>query len=160
MENDFLKDLAFLGVTARLKRLSDALTAGIKEFYQANDVDIEPSWHLVLLFLRDGDATPTEISTALNLSQPAVTEMIKRMVARGYVDVRPDEADGRKRNVRLSDRARDRLPALERIWAAGESAIREMLEHDMAFLGHLEALEARVGRRGFKERALEHLGHG
>lgn len=161
MDSDYLRDLELLGVTARLKRLSDALSASIKELYGASDVDIEPSWHLVLLFLKDRDATPTEIASTLNLSQPAVTEMIKRMVGRGYLDVLPDESDGRKKIVRLTTTARERLPAFERIWAAGEAAIREILGEGTAFLGHLDAFEDEVGRRDFAERALEHLGgHG
>lgn len=160
VDSDFLKDLEFLGVTARLKRLSENLSASIKDYYQATDLDLEPSWHLVLLLLRDGDATPTEIASSLNLSQPAVTKMIHRMVARGYLEVVPDEADGRKKNVRLSTRARDRLPVFEGIWAAGEAAIREILSDNTAFLGHLEAFEDGVERRGFAERALAHLGRG
>lgn len=159
MENDFLRKLGFLGVTARLKRLSDALTTSIKQYYQANDVDIEPSWHLVLLFLKDRDATPAEIATSLNLSPPAMTKMIGRMVAGGYLDVLPDKADGRKKNVRLSAKARDRLPLFERLWAAGEAAVREILGEDTVFLGQLEAFEDQVGSRSFAERAIEHLGN-
>ncbi len=160
MENDFLRELEFLGVTARLKRLSDALSVSIKELYRTNGVDFEPSWHLVLLFLQNRTATPTEIATALKLSQPAVTTMLRRMVAKGYLDVIPDHGDGRKKNVQLSAKARDSLPALRRVWAAGEVAIREILGSETAFLGQLKAFENQIDAKSFVRRAVEHLDHG
>jgi DNA-binding MarR family transcriptional regulator len=153
VEKDFLRELEFLGVTARLKRLSDGLTASIKELYREAGVDIEPSWHLVLLFLEERSATLTEIAEALHLSQPAMTKMINRMVARGYLDVVRDVDDSRKKNIRLSARARERLPLFKEIWAAGQAAVREILGSDRAFLHHLERFESRVGERSLADRA-------
>ncbi len=158
MENDFLKELEFLGLTARLKRLSDSLSASIKELYRTNGIDFEPSWHLVLLFLKYRPAAAlSEIASSLKLSQPAMTRMINRMVSAGYLEVRRDETDGRKKGVRLSRMARERLPALQRIWAAGEAAVREMLDEKTVFFQHLEALEDKVRRSSFAERAGKHL---
>lgn len=160
VNDDFLRNLGFLGFTARLKRLSDGLTADIRELYRAQDIDIEPSWHLVFLFLEDRTATPTKIAVSLNMSQPAVTKMIKSMVAKGYLDVAEDDADGRKKNVRLSPRARRRMPAFEKIWEAGRAAIEDVLGGDAAFLGDLEALEDEVAREGFTDRAVARLENG
>jgi len=160
MEQDFLKELELLGVTARLKRLSDALTASIKELYRARDVDLEPSWHLVLRFLEHRTATLTEVSEALRLSQPAMTKMVERMIARGYLDVLRDPADSRKKVLRLSRRARRLLPAFERVWAAGQAAIGDLLGADPEFFRHLEAFETKLERKSFQARALEHLGPG
>jgi DNA-binding MarR family transcriptional regulator len=159
MPGDFLEELGHLGVTARIKRLSDALTAGIKELYRAEGVDIEPSWHLVFLFLKDRrSATLTEIADSLRLSQPAMTKMIRRMHDRGYLIVARDRADTRKRNVRLSVRARRRLPRFERIWAAGRASIGEILAEDAAFSEGLAAFESRIREKSFDERAAAHLG--
>jgi DNA-binding MarR family transcriptional regulator len=157
MSADFLRELEFLGVTARLKRLSDGLSTSIRELYRVRGVDLEPGWHLVLLYLEGRTATPSEIAASLKLSQPAVTKTINRMVLRGYLDVRPEDADARKKNVRLSAKARDRMPDFARIWDAGQLAVRDILGRDTAFLRQLEVFEDGVGRRGFSERALEHL---
>ncbi len=43
MEQDFLKELEFLGVTARIKRLSDSLFYSIKGLYASENIDLEPS---------------------------------------------------------------------------------------------------------------------
>ena len=158
MQDDFLSELEFLGVTARLKRLSDTLSESIRELYRENDVDIEPSWHLILLYLqRHGHATVTQIARALRISQPAVTKVIHRMIARGYLDAVQDPADARKRNLRLTEEAVTRLPHLEGIWAAGQAAVREILGSKTTFLQSLSAFEAQVRRRGFKDRASDHL---
>lgn len=153
MENDFLKDLEFLGVTARLKRLSDALSASIKEYYRANEIDIEPSWHLVLLFLKDGPASLKQIADALHLSQPATTKMVQRMIARGYLDAVRHKADRREKNIRLSAKASRRLPKFERVWAAGQAAVRGILVSNCAFLANLEAFENEIGAQSFAQRA-------
>ena len=50
MENDFLGELKYLGITARLKRLSDNISTNIKELYKEKDLDIKPSWHLIFYF--------------------------------------------------------------------------------------------------------------
>lgn len=158
MGHDFLRDLEYLGVTARLKRLSDILTANIKELYRENRVDIEPSWHLVFLFLKQRtSATMTEMAAALQLSQPAMTKMLSRMIDRGYLNVVGDDADSRKKNIRLSARARKRLPRFERIWAAGQASIREILGTDTAFFVQLERFETQIRAKSFAERAMEHL---
>lgn len=158
MEGHFLRDLEFLGVTARLKRLSDVLTTNIKDLYLANGVDIEPSWHLVFLFLKQhGSATMTEIATSLQLSQPAMVKMINRMIAKEYLDVVPDDDDGRKKNIRLSARARNHLPVFERIWAAGQESIKDIVDAQTAILTHLEYLEEQIRVKSFKDRAMEHL---
>lgn len=159
LSGDFLQDLDHLGVTARLKRLSDTLSASIKELYRSQGVDIEPSWHLVFLYLKEhGSATMTDIATSLRLSQPAMTKMLERMVARGYLEVERDAADGRRKNVRLSARARRRLPRLERIWAAGRATVREILGSDPAFLAQLAEFESRIAKKSFEERTMERLG--
>ena len=36
MKKDFLKELEYLGITARLKRLSDAMSYSIKSLYKSS----------------------------------------------------------------------------------------------------------------------------
>lgn len=158
MDRDLLRELHHLGLTARIKRLSDSLSASIRQLYQAQGVDLEPSWHLVFVLLKEREtATMTEIAAALHLSQPAVTKMIKRMASRGYIDVVDDERDGRKKRLQLSHKARRELPRFEQIWDAGRRAIEEMLETNQGFLEALERFEEEVRSKSFRDRALERL---
>jgi len=158
MKNDYLRELGHLGVTARLKRLSDVLTCSIKDLYKAIGLDIEPSWHLVFLMLKSEErCTMKEIADAFQMSQPAVTKMIARMMKKGYVTIARDRSDGRKRVLRLSRKAKLRLPKFERIWHAGQDSIREILASNKDFLGNLEKLEKELDRKSFAERAMERV---
>lgn len=158
MENDFLKELEYLGITARLKRMSDSLSYSIRDLYKSEDVDIEPSWHLVFLLLkRHKTRTMTEISEALHISQPAIVKMINKMKKRGYLDVINDSQDNRKKQLHLSKKALNELPKFERIWDAGQQSIKDILATNNEFIGALEKFEKEIERNNFKDRALTYL---
>lgn len=158
MENDFLKELAFLGVTARIKRLSESLFYSIKDLYQAQNITIEPSWHLVFLVLKERQQmTMLDLAQVLGLSKPAVTKMIRKMEGQGYVAIRTDRTDHRKKRVVLSAKAQKELPQLERIWEAGQQAVEQMLATNPHFMQALEELEQQQQEESFCDRALKNL---
>ncbi len=158
MENDFLRELEYLGITARLKRLSDTLSTSIREIYKFQELDIEPSWHLVFLFLQQRrTCSMVEIAKALHLSQPALTKMIKRMVSNGYIEVIRDANDNRKKNLMLSAKAEAEFPKFEKVWDAGQNSVREILEETPEFIGSLEVFENQIRNKSFRDRALGFL---
>lgn len=158
MKKDFLRDLKYLGVTARLKRLSDNLSASIKELYKENKFDIEPSWHLIFLFLKEKEqSTMSEIAEALNYSQPAITKMTNRMKAKGYIDVVVDKNDSRKKILQLSRKAKQKLPRFEKVWDAGQKSIKEIMKSTPGFLNALDEFENQIEEERFKDRALKRL---
>ncbi len=158
MENDFLRDLEFLGITARLKRLSDALSTSIRELYKDQELTIEPSWHLVFLFLRKNDnCSMGEIAKALQLSQPALTKMINRMESKGYIEVVRDANDNRKKFLMLSAKAEAEFPKFEKVWEAGQKAVMDILEANSEFIRNLEKLENQIRSKSFSDRAIGFL---
>ena len=153
-----MKELEYLGISARLKRLSDAMSYSIKSLYKQEGLDIEPSWHLVLLYLKEHQsATMTEVADAFNYSQPAITKMMKKMVNRGYLLQKMDPSDSRKKLLSLSQKALQELPKFERIWEAGQNAIRKMLMENEAFLSGLEEMELAHQKVNFQERVYQEL---
>ena len=158
MKNDFLKELGYLGLIARLKRLSDSILYSIRDLYKSEDIDIEPNWHLVFLILKKHKTrTITEIAEAFQLSQPAVVKIINKMKKKGYIDIINDANDNRKRHLKLSQKAISQLPFFEKIWNGGQESIKEMLQENEAFLELLEKLEQQLENKSFKERVLNHL---
>ena len=158
MERDFLKELEFLGVTARLKRLSDNLSYSIKELYKQNAMDIEPSWHLVILILKQkGSSTMSEIAELLQLSQAAATKMLNKMTQKGYLDIVRDTKDSRRKLIQLSEKTKQELPKFESVWDAGQKSIRDILSSNSDFLKNLADFEQEVKLKNFQSRALEHL---
>lgn len=156
--NDFLRELGHLGVTARLKRLSDSISYSIRYLYQEQGLDIEPSWHLIFLLLEEQEtSTMTEIATALQYSQAAITKILGKMKAKGYLEFSMDPADQRRKLIRLSAKAQERLPQFKKVWAAGQQSIAEMLEGNRAFLQGLTAFENQQQQLAFANRTLKKL---
>lgn len=156
MEKDFLKDLGYLGVAARIKRLSESLFYSIKDFYKHANIDIEPSWHLVLLILKDNrEVSMLELAKTLNLSKPAITKMIKKMEQLDYVNIAPHALDNRKKMVRLSEKAKEKLPELQEIWNAGSLAVATLLDGNSQFMSSLEKLENASNMQSFGDRAIK-----
>ncbi|MFA8342877.1 MAG: MarR family winged helix-turn-helix transcriptional regulator [Rhodothermaceae bacterium] len=154
MENDFLRELEFLGVTARLKRLSDTLSKHIKDLYKENNLEIEPSWHLIFLYLeKNGVSTMSEIAEALHFSQPAITKMLNRMSNKGYIEVTRDKTDTRKKNIQLSKKAKKEFPEFLRVWNGGQKAVKQILRTNKHFLPALESFENQITAKSFNERA-------
>lgn len=158
MKNDFLKEIEYLGLIARIKRLNDAVLYSIRDLYKTENVDIEPNWHLVFLILRKHKTrTNTEIAEAFGFSQPAVCKIIHKMKEKGYIDTVRDTNDDRKRGLRLSQKAINELPRFEKIWNAGQQSIKELLREHEELPGLLEKIEQQIEEKSFKQRVLDHL---
>ncbi|MBB4080584.1 DNA-binding MarR family transcriptional regulator [Lewinella aquimaris] len=158
MEDDFLAEMSYNGVTARLKRLSDAFLYQTKEFYTEQDAEIEPNWHMVFLLLeKHGQLTVTEMASQLGQSHPALVKLTKKMKRKGYLISLEDENDRRKYQLTLSDKARAELPLLHRYWEAGDRALREMMDHHTALLDQLAVVEKNMADADFKTRMHHHF---
>ncbi|NET35684.1 MAG: MarR family transcriptional regulator [Cyanothece sp. SIO1E1] len=158
MSNDFLRELGHLGVTARLKRLSNSISYSIRFLYQEQGLDIEPSWHLIFLWLEEQEtSTMTEIATALQYSQAAITKILSKMKTKGYIELTMDPGDQRRKLISLSPKAQKHLPQFKKVWAAGQRSIAEMLEGNMVFLQGLTAFEDQQQQQAFANRALKKL---
>ncbi len=159
MENeDFVKELGYLGFTMRLKRISDAMMHEGRRLYSELDVDIEPNWYVVFKLLKKHDRLGvTEIAEKLQMSHPSVITITNKMMKAGYLESERDKEDTRKRVLELSARALKKLPEFEAIWDAGTAGMVKALE-GLDALNFIEAVEQRfLHHKGFKDRTLEQL---
>lgn len=156
--NDFLKELDFLGVTARIKRLNDSFNHGIRELYRSQGLDIEPSWHLVLIIIKnEGSVNLVEVANRLHISQPAVTKLVNNIIDKGYIEKMNDPQDSRAKRIKLSDTGKKEFPKWETVWEAGQKAVREMLQENVHFITSLTLLEEANSVEAFQDRAKSHL---
>ena len=51
---------------------------------------------------RGGEETPAQLADAFQVTRGAMTNTLARLEARGYVSVRPDGADGRRKQVSVT----------------------------------------------------------
>lgn len=158
MEKDFLIEMEYAGLTGRLKRLSDSFIYNTKRFYRAHGLEIEPNWHIIFLILQKHEKlTIMEISQALDLSHSAIVQLVNKMKKKGYIEAEKDQHDQRKNQLVLSQKAKQKLPEMEKYWAAGLEALEEIMEHKKAILSELEVIETNLRKADFKERAEEKL---
>jgi len=151
MEKDFLKELAFVGFTARVKRISDLLMYDARKVYEDLQIGIEPNWHLIFLLLKkEKQLTVTEIAYKLKFSHPAVIKIIKKMKDKGYIESITDSNDSRKQLLQLSIKSINELPRFEKEWDRIEMIIQEFVDAD--FLAKLSEIENDLQQHGLFER--------
>ena len=157
MSNDFLRELGYLALATRLKRLSDRMIHSGREMYKLLELDIEPNWYMIFLLLKEhGQLSVTEISGRLQLSHPSVISIIEKMTKKGFLNTVRSEADGRKQLISLSEKAHGDLHRFEAVWEAGIKGLKEIpMSDDM--LQAIDRLEEAVAAKSFKERTLDHL---
>ncbi|TRX59362.1 winged helix DNA-binding protein [Fulvivirga sp. M361] len=151
---DYLKSLQLIGVTARIKRISDKLMHDARRVYDYLDLPIEPNWHLVFLLLKEEkQLSVTEISGALKFSHPAIINIIKKMKASGYVTSTTDPKDSRKQIVQLTEKARKELPNLEAEWDKIKIAVGAIFNDE--FLEQLVEVEENMTESDLLDRVIE-----
>ena len=79
--------------------------------------DVRPAFGFVLLALRDSPVALRALPGVLGTSKQAVSKLVDAMVAAGYVERDTDPDDARAKRVRLSDRGRRLLAAVEEVYA-------------------------------------------
>lgn len=155
MENDFVKELGYLGFTMRLKRINDMLIQEGRKLYKELGVDIEPNWYVIFELLKvHPRLSITEIANRILLAHPSVITITNKMIKAGYLESSTDENDNRVRVLELTEKARKKLPAFEKIWKSGEKGIAKALEHEDA-LGFLDLMEKTFGQNGFAKLTLD-----
>lgn len=148
---DFLKEIEYAGVTARLKRISDTLMHDARRVYEYLNLSIEPNWHLVLLLLKkEKQLSVTEISAKLKFSHPAIINIIKKMKLKDYVVSSTDTKDSRRQIIQLSEKALKELPLLEKEWDEIQRVVHQIFNEE--FLEQLSVAEANIEAGSMLER--------
>lgn len=96
-------------------------------------------------FIRvDVEATPGRLATAFMVTKGAMTNTLKRLAEKGFVDVRPDENSGRRKLVTITaDGQRARLAALKAVEPLLEEVLTQFNSAQIsAYLPFLEQLRA------------------
>ncbi len=157
MAQDFIKELGYLGLSTRLKRVSDNLMQEGKRLYQDLNMDIEPNWYLIFKLLKKHQKlSVTEIAQHLQLAHPSIITIISKMEDKGYLISEKSSADSRKRVLKLSEKAIKGLPEFEKVWKAGTKGMEEAFK-TTGLLQVLEELETILAEEHFHSRTLTQL---
>lgn len=156
----YLSSLGSMGLTYRMRRLSDRLQDGGRRLYDALDVPLEPNWHILIGYLDEvGETSVTEAAAALGVSHPAVIELARKLESAGLVQTSVDPTDGRRRVLRLTGRARAALPEFRRLWGTISAELDEMVEATAGsdVLAGVTTIEAELDGHEIDARVLRRL---
>ncbi|MEM9856459.1 MAG: MarR family winged helix-turn-helix transcriptional regulator [Bacteroidota bacterium] len=147
---DFIEELAHIGLTARLKRLSDRLKSEAKAIYRFLELEIEPNWHLIFLLLKDRSLSVTEIAKQIGFSHPAVIKITSGMKEKGYLVSRSDMNDSRRKILSLTQKSHDLLPEYQKHWTDIKNIIQTCATEE--FLSSIKHLEEKLAQKSMVER--------
>jgi DNA-binding MarR family transcriptional regulator/GNAT superfamily N-acetyltransferase len=155
---DVVTERSHLFLGSRLKRLAERMQADVVKVGERIGLPIQPSQYPLLATLDlDGPATIGELTEAMQLSQPAITRMVGKLVDLGFVEVSRRGRDQRQKTVSLTadgEVAMERAKAV--LWPQIEEAVTNMLANlPGSFVADLGAIEDRLGERPLYRRAAE-----
>jgi DNA-binding MarR family transcriptional regulator/N-acetylglutamate synthase-like GNAT family acetyltransferase len=157
---DYLKELGALALASRMKRLVGVLGNDVKGIYFAEDIELGvllmPITHLLNA---KGQLQINQIVDYLGISQPAVTQLCKRLKKEGLVHVECVQGDQRKRNVRLTPKGVSMVQTLLPVWHEIDVAVNNMISGaETNLIAALDHFEMQYEKHSLEQRVLDRLG--
>jgi DNA-binding MarR family transcriptional regulator len=156
MIEDVVRELGFLTLGSRLKRIGERLQAQTQELLQDAGIEV-PASHFPLLAALDrlGTLSVGGISQALGTSQPGVTRQLARLQAIDLVTSAPSPTDQRQRASALTKSGRQLVARAKRsTWPAVEAAVADACgQGGRTLLAQLTALELALAAAPLRRRS-------
>ena len=144
----------------RLRKVSEALYAGVDEVYREAGVSLPSRCFPILFLLRDrGRLGISELALLLGQSHPAVSQMSRKLLAHRVVRERPDPGDDRRRLLELSRPGANLMRRLEPVWKAIVSAVDD-LEARQPISAPLTEIDTALATHSFAARIRARLDSG
>lgn len=127
MVQDVVRELGYLTLGSRLKRLGETLQAQAEKLLRDCGTPL-PASHCPLLLALDrlGPLSVGELSRALGVSQPVVTRMLGTLESEGWVRSQPAATDRRIRRLQLSKAGTQLVSQANRVaWVKLEAAVAD-----------------------------------
>ena len=155
---DILKDLGYLALGSRLKRLAERMQADAAQIFEQNCFITQPS-HFPLLAALDryGPLTVTEAVAALGVSQPAVTRSLVGLVEMGLAETTVSDADRRQKSISLTVEGAAAVARMKRdVWPHVARAAEELAAGpDAGLLDQIARIEAAFDESSLSQRAAD-----
>jgi len=160
MVHDTVKELGFLTLGTRFRRIGESLQAQTQALMARHGIDL-PAAHFPLLAALDrhGPLGVGELSAAVGVSQPVVTRSLRGLEASGLVESRSQEGDRRIRKVQLSSAGQALVTRAKRdVWPVIEASVAQICAPLQGpLLEQLAALESGLENTSLLQRAAASL---
>ncbi len=157
MAEDVVKELGYLTLGTRLKRLGERLQSQTQVLLEAAGTDV-PASHFPILAALDrlGALNVGDLTEAVGVSQPGVTRMVDKLAAEGLVRSAQSAGDRRVRTIELSKAGRQLISRSKRVaWPMIEAAVADACaDGARSLLVALTALEEALAAAPLHARAV------
>lgn len=157
---DFIKELGYLAIASRMKRLTDRFMRGANKVYRSMNIDFEPRFFTVfyLIFTQGKPLSISEISNSLNITHPAVIQAAEMLIKKGLIDSNQDETDRRIRRLSLTAKGKRLADYLIPIWSEFEAATIELFEDaQVDMLSVIQNLENQLDKEELADRIIKRI---
>lgn len=156
MSGDILKDMNYLFIGSRMKRLAERMQSdALQIFKDCGHENFASGMMPILATLdRDGPVGISHLMTTIGISQPAITRSVSQMKTAGYVSLNRDETDQRQKIVSLTPQGKA-LTAMIRasVWPKISASARNLLEDlEGPLLEQMSELESRLAEQPLYKR--------
>jgi DNA-binding MarR family transcriptional regulator len=102
-------------ITHRLAQAAHAYR--VRAGSQLSRINLHSGQETLLKALATADGmSMSDLAAALGVQPPTVTKMISRLAAQDYVERRASPGDGRQAQVFLTERGRDAISSIDKLW--------------------------------------------
>lgn len=159
MSVDQMKVYGSLSLGSRLKRLSDRLVQDVVDIYQAQGVELNPSFFpLFNLLHQQGAQSVTQAAELLGVSHPAISKIARKMIAEGWVVKTTDPGDERRQLLALTQQSEALLLTIRPIWREIKEYLDQLMtQQRFPLLAALDEFERAVDSAGFVQPVLDNL---
>jgi DNA-binding MarR family transcriptional regulator len=128
MANDIMKEMGYLFLGSRLKRLAERMQGDVASIAERAGLAIQPSQYPILVALdRFGTLTVGALAEKLGLSQPAITRNLAKLVELGLIETITTPGDQRRRSLSLTGAGHDAMTRSKRdVWPHIDAAVVEL----------------------------------
>ena len=158
---DLMKTFGSLSLGSRLKRLSDRLIQDVVEIYQAQGIQLSPTFFpLFNLLHQQGAQAVTEAAEQLGVSHPAISKIARNMLNEGWISKTSDPKDERRQLLTLTSQSDALVTEIAPIWHEIKHYLDQVIaEQQHPLLEALDDFEQRIQQQGFVQPVLANLHH-
>ncbi len=156
---DSLQQYGELGLGSRFKRLSEYMMKEIQLVYNAHHIDFDPYLFPIFRVIIDKElATTTDIQEALQYTQPAITQALKKLMDKQLVAYKTDQTDKRKKIFRLTSKGKEIHQTMLPLWKVIDEQVKWLTEGtSISLTSHLTHLENQLKDKSLSQRIFEKL---
>lgn len=156
MAEDIVRQLGYLALGTRLKRLGERLHGDTHRILRSLELDA-PAGQFPFLAALDsqGPLTIGGLAQAVGVTQPGATRMVAQLIESGLVTVAPSRDDQRRKKASLTAQGKRLIAGgKKRAWPVIEGAVRDLCR-DLhgPLLEQLAAIEERLDAQPLHRRA-------